>query len=70
VAHMKAIKCTIHVANFDKSQAKLKKFLGFVSRLVYKGSNPCDSLGTNERNYFVRNDYLHQRTLQCSIWIL
>jgi hypothetical protein len=36
----------------------------------HKLSNTCDSLVTNERDHLVRNDYLHQRTLQCFIWIL
>jgi hypothetical protein len=44
--------------------------LEFVLRLIHKVSNTYDSFGTNERDLFVRNDYLHQRTLQCFIWIL
>jgi hypothetical protein len=53
----------------DKCQARLKKMLGFVSRLIYNVPNTCDSLG-GKRIICVRNDYLQQRTLQCFIWIL
>jgi hypothetical protein len=48
----------IPYTSIDKWQAKLKKMLEFGSRLIYKVSNSHNSLGTNEKNYFLRNDIL------------